>query len=72
MDQLIEQITTKTGISPEQAREATQMVVNFVKSQLPAPLAAQVDGLLNTSGGGDTVQQAEAALENLGGLFGKH
>lgn len=72
MDQLIEQITTKTGISPEQAREATQTVIDFVKSKLPAPLAGQIDGLLNNPGAGDTIQQAESALENLGGMFGKH
>jgi uncharacterized protein (DUF2267 family) len=59
MDELIKQITQKTGISQDQARQAVTQVLDFLKQKLPAPIANQVEAVL---GGG---------LPNLGGLFGK-
>ncbi len=59
MDELIKLITQKTGISEEQARQAVNQVLAFLKTKLPAPIASQVEAVL---GGG---------VPNLGGLFGK-
>jgi len=59
MDELVKQIAQKVGISPDQARQAVTMVVDFLKTKLPAPIANQVQAVL--SGG----------MPNLGGLFGK-
>jgi nucleoid DNA-binding protein len=59
MNELIKQITQKTGITEEQAKQAVAQVIEFLKQKLPAPIANQVEGVL---GGG---------LPNLGGLFGK-
>ena len=67
MDELITQITERTGITADQAREAVQVVTGFLKDKLPAPIAAQVDGLLSGQNMGDAAQQA---LGGLGGLFG--
>lgn len=61
MDELIKQVVQKTGISEDQARQAVTVVLNFLKERLPAPLASQVDGILNNPG----------AAGALGGLFGK-
>ena len=49
MEELIKQVTAKTGISEEQARSAVTTVIDFVKNRLPAPIASQVD---NVIGGG--------------------
>ena len=49
MDELIKQVTAKTGISEEHARSAVNTVLDFIKARLPAPIAAQVD---NVVGGG--------------------
>ncbi len=68
MDQLISMISEKTGLPEAQAREVATMVINYLKGQLPAPIAAQIDGVLGGQGGGDVAQQAMGAL---GGLFGK-
>ena len=73
MDQLIQEISTKTGITDAQARQAVQMVVNFVKQRLPPQLAGQVDALLagqgaTGQGGNDMMGQA---MGELGGMFGK-
>jgi len=66
MDQLIAQITQRTGISEDQARQAVEMVVGLLKDRLPAPLAAQIDSLLN---GGSLQDIGPQALNTLGGLF---
>jgi hypothetical protein len=73
MDELINQMTSRTGMSKEQAQQAIEMVVGFVKTKLPEPIASQVDGFVSGSGGGaaDMMGQAQQALGNLGGMFGK-
>ncbi len=62
MDELIKQISQKTGISADQAKQAVTMVLDFLKQRLPTPIAAQIDAVL--AGGMPN-------LGNVGGLFGK-
>lgn len=66
MDELIKMVASKTGINPDQAKQAVETVVGFLKDKLPAPIAGQIDALLkgDVSGLGDVAGQ-------LGGLFGK-
>lgn len=57
MDQLTAQVAQKTGISEDQARQAVEIVISFLKKRLPAPIAGQIDNALNgseesTDGGG--------------------
>lgn len=61
MDELIKLVVQKAGISEDQARQAVSVVVNFLKERLPAPIAGQLDGVLNNPG----------IAGALGGLFGK-
>lgn len=37
MDELVRQVTQRTGISEEQARTAVETVVGFLKERLPLP-----------------------------------
>jgi uncharacterized protein (DUF2267 family) len=60
MDELVKMVAKKTGLSEEMAETAVNMVLDYVKEKLPAPVAAQVDAVL---GAGD-------AADMLGGLFG--
>ena len=73
MDELINLITTKTGISEEQAQQVVTIVISFRKEKLPAPIATQVDNFLTGGSVGDVVNLVEQQLGNLnlGGLFGK-
>jgi len=65
MDELIKQITEKTGISEEQARTAANTVIGFLKSRLPEPIAGQIDNLTGqTSAGG-----LSDVASKVGGLF---
>lgn len=63
MDELIKLVAQKTGLSHDQAKTAVETVLNFVKSKLPAPIAAQVDAVINGGGSSDV-------LKGLGGLLG--
>ena len=77
MDELIKQVSERTGISEDKARTAVETVVGFLKDRLPAPIAGQVDNALNSSAGaiggaGDAIaDQAGDVLGGLGGMFGK-
>lgn len=68
MDEIIQQVSTRTGLTEAQSREAVQLVIQLVKERLPESLAAQVDTLLNMQNAGDLAQQAQSLL---GGLLGK-
>ena len=48
MKELINTIVQKTGISEENAQKAVQVTLGFLKTKLPAPVAAQLDSFLST------------------------
>ena len=64
MDELIQLVAQKTGLSDEMAKVAVDTVIDFLKDKLPGPAAAQLDTLLE---GGDI----SSLMGGLGGLFGK-
>ncbi len=64
MDELVNLVSQKTGISQDQARTAVTTVLNFLKERLPAPIAAQIDNVISGKGAGDV-------LGGLGGMLGK-
>ena len=67
MNDLIGRLAEKAGINPDQARAAVETVVAHLKDKLPAPLAAQVDGLL---GGGSDGPSMGDAIKNLRAAMG--
>lgn len=71
MDQLINMISERTGISADQARQAVTMVLGFLKDKLPPPLASQVENVLSGQSAGGMADQAQQGLGGLGDLFGK-
>jgi hypothetical protein len=69
MDQLINLVVQRTGIPPNQAQQAVQVVVGFLKDRLPGPIASQVDSVLSgASTGGSVTGQAQ---QDLGGMLGQ-
>jgi hypothetical protein len=70
MNELINLIVQKTGISQENAQKAAQTVIDFVKAKLPAPLAGQVDAVLAGDMSGVAGQAGEMLKGKLGGAFG--
>ena len=69
MEELIKQVTAKTGISEEQAKSAINTVLGFLKDKLPAPIAGQLDNAVG--GGGGITGTAGDLAAKVGGLFGK-
>jgi len=63
MDELVKLVSQKTGIPEGTARQAVEVVLNFLKQKLPAPIAAQVDNVVK--GGG-----AASLGKGLGGILG--
>jgi len=47
MKELLNVIVQKTGISEENAQKAVQVMLGFLKTKLPAPVAAQLDSFLS-------------------------
>jgi len=67
MDELIKQVSDRTGISLDQARTAVDTVLGFLKNKLPAPIAGQID---NVVGGGDAAAGGLADIASkVGGFF---
>lgn len=46
MDELVKLVSEKTGISEEMSATAVKTVIDYLKEKLPAPLAKQIDGVL--------------------------
>ena len=62
MDELIKLVSKRTGIDEGAAKQAVETVIGFLKDKLPAPIAAQIDGIL---GNPDLGKQAGDVLGGL-------
>lgn len=72
LDELVNRVAERTGLSQEQARTAAETVIGFLKERLPTPVAGALDGAVQ---GGENspsgmTDQAGGMLGNLGGMFG--
>ncbi len=67
MDELVKMISKKTGLSEAKAKVAVDLVVEYLKGKLPAPVAGQIDAVL---GGGGAGAMGDVA-KGLGGILGK-
>jgi uncharacterized protein (DUF2267 family) len=70
MNELITQITQRTGISESQAQQAVQIVANFLKQRLPGPAASQLDAFISGQGGKGMGGAMGQAQQGMGGMFG--
>lgn len=70
MNELIQQVVSKVGISEDQAQGSVGVVVAFLKAKLPENL----HGILDSALSGESVEAggiAGMAQQALGGVFGK-
>lgn len=73
MNELINLVAQRTGLSVENAQKAVEAIVDILKQRLPAPLAGQIDSLLSggVSAGGALGGEAGEMLKGaVGNLFG--
>jgi hypothetical protein len=66
MEDLIKQITERTGLPADQARAAAQTTIDFLKEKLPESMRGYVDTALNSGMIDDVANQAGGLL---GGMF---
>ena len=76
MQELINQVAQRTGLTPDKAKTAVETVLNFAKTKLPAPIATQLESALTGGGAGDLAGAAKGMAgsfgtkEGMGGKFG--
>ena len=70
MDELINLVVQRTGISQEDARKAVEVVIDTLKSKLPGPIASHLDAFLSGGLSGGVGTLAEEAGELLKGRLG--
>ena len=74
MDELVDIVVKKTGISQDDARKAVEVVLNTLKSKLPGPIASHLDSFIagGMSGGMNTLagEATDMLKGKLGSLFG--
>ena len=59
MDELINQITERTGIPRDSAKQFADVVIGFLKQKLPASIGSQIDSVLGVQVPGDAANQAQ-------------
>lgn len=67
MDNLVNMVAQRTGISEDKARTAVDTVVGFIKDKAPASLSGQIDSLI---GGGQGSGEGGGIASRIGGMFG--
>lgn len=50
--ELVRMVSDRTGLSEDKARTAVDTVVGYLKDQLPAPIANQLDNVTGSASGG--------------------
>jgi len=73
VDQLVNEVSQRTGLPQDQAQQAAQAVIDYLKGKLPGPIGSQIDGVLGGGGAGGMsgmAGQAEQAMGGLGGMLG--
>ena len=70
MEELVKLVASKTGLPEENARVAVKTVLDYLKERLPAPLASQVDTVLNSGAAAKGLDELSKGLGNL--LGGKN
>lgn len=70
VDELVNQVVQKTGISQDQATQAVQTVIGYLKNKLPGPVASQLDNVLGGQGQSSSGGMMGQAGQAIGGMFG--
>lgn len=66
MDEIVKLVVEKTGIPDEVARVAVKVVIDYLKTKLPAPIGGQLDDIL----AGKPLDSAGGLVDKLKGILG--
>jgi nucleoid DNA-binding protein len=65
MDELVNVVMEKTGLSEEQATQAVETVIAYLKKKLPAPIASRLDDILESDATAQGIDQLAKGLSGL-------
>jgi nucleoid DNA-binding protein len=74
MDELVQLLMQKTGMSQEKSQEVVNTVVDHLKSRLPVSIASHLDNVLSGVNAGEIAaieEKAKSMMAGLGGVLGK-
>ena len=73
MDELVQELSQKTGLSPDKSQEVVNVVITHLKTRLPAPLANGLDSLMagGSPGDGSLAEKAMSMVSGAESIFGK-
>jgi hypothetical protein len=67
MNEIVQILQDRAGLSPDQAQEVAKAIVDLIKAKVPSEFQGMVDQYLGGSGDG---QGGSSSLGALGGLLG--
>ena len=70
MSEIAELLQQKVGLSPEQAQQVEQVVVQHIMARVPSEFQGIMGSVLGAGGGNPEGQPAAAESGGLGGLLG--
>lgn len=70
LDQLVANVSQKTGIPTDKAQQAVTEVVNTLKAHLPGPVASHIDQLLAGNYQSTLADVEQAVKGKLGSMLG--
>lgn len=73
LDELVQQISQRTGLPADKAEAAARTAVEFLDSRLPPPIGGNLSKLVNGGsggGGGGGIPDLGKMAGGLGGMFG--
>lgn len=70
MQQLIQQVADRAGISEDSATRAVETVMNFLRDKLPGPMASQVENYLGGEGEPSEAGAGESLTARAGSMLG--
>ncbi len=74
MDELVQQIATRTGLPQDKAMQAAQAAIEFLDGRLPPPVGGNLKRLTGGEGGGaggGGLPDLGDVAGKLGGMFGR-
>jgi hypothetical protein len=73
MNELVQLIMQKTGLSQDKAQEVVDTVVTHLKGRLPETLTSHLNAFLGSSGGATSgiADEAKSVITGFGGMFTK-
>ena len=80
MNELVQIVQQKTGLSPEMAQKVVDTVIGYLKGKLPEPMASGLESMMGggagtpaEGGAGDAegmMDRAKSMMSGLGGMMG--